>query len=98
MMNNHTHDTRRQRFKISWKEYERRKNNHLCFECGEGDHSVNDHFNGSLPSKTNEPPTKKPCFGNTVNMTMDSPMSDEEEQSPVIPSNWQSQHHMRSEA
>ena len=96
--NNHTYDTRKQRFKISWKEYERRKNNHLCFECGEGDHSANDHYNGSLPSKTSEPPTKKPRFGNTVNATTDSLMSDEEEQSPVIPSNWQSQHHARSEA
>lgn len=85
-------EPKRKKFNISKEEYERRKVLHLCFECGGEGHSANSNDcpkNKSRQGTSSAPPQKR--YGEASNAMPPTP-------TPVIPANWQSQTHTRSEA
>ena len=95
-----TNEPRRRKFPISTEEYERRKSHRLCFECGEAGHSSRNCK--KKPRRDTANATPKEHTNNLFNtMTPTPPYASTPQMqhpTPLIPSNWPSQPHMRSEA
>lgn len=84
-----TNELRKRSFPISAEEYERRKSLRLCFGCGSAGHSSRNCKKPRHDPASDAAPKER--TNNLLSTTTQHP-------TPVIPSNWQSRPHSRSES